>query len=524
MIAAALIARLDARAARIGVIGLGYAGLPLALRFAELGFPVSGFDTDPGKTGAINAGRSPVHGIADARVAAAGIAAHAGLAPARECDALLICVPTPIGPHKEPDLGAVRDTLAALAPHLRAGQAVSLESTTYPGTTEEYVLPALRAAGLTPGVDAFAIYSPEREDPGTPAHGVGQVPKLVAGATPACLAVARALYGPVAGELVPVSSLAAAEMTKLYENVFRAVNIGLVNELKRLCHAMALDVHEVIDAAATKPFGFMPFRPGPGLGGHCIPVDPYYLAWKARELGLAADFVELAGRVNDAMPGYTVARLRDALDRRGRTLHGARLLLLGLAYKPGVPDTRESPAIEIFRLLAEAGAEVAYHDPLVPRFPATRRLGGTAPDLASLPLSAAMLAGFDGVVLVTPQPGMDLALVRRHARLVLDTRGTFRDVPAAPLPAAPLPVSPVAAPPGFAEPQEPLGPPEAPPGAPLVVPLAAPLASPLASLAGGPLQDDTSGDFPSRAPGVYEKAAAASAPAPPGGQAVIVQG
>ncbi|MBP0494184.1 nucleotide sugar dehydrogenase [Pararoseomonas indoligenes] len=422
----ALIARLTTRQARIGVVGLGYAGLPLALRFAETGFAVEGFDIDPGKISAISAGRSPVHGIADDRVAASGMRAHGDAAAAAECDVLVICVPTPIGPHKEPDLSAVRDTLAALAPHLRAGQAVALESTTYPGTTEELLLPVLAAAGLRAGRDAFAIYSPEREDPGNPEGTVARVPKLVGGATPACLAVGQALYAPVAGGLVPVSSLAVAELAKCYENVFRAVNIGLVNELKRIAHAMHLDVNEVIDAAATKPFGFMPFRPGPGLGGHCIPVDPYYLAWKARELGVPSDFVELAGRVNDAMPAYAVMRLRDALDDRRIPLRGARILLLGLAYKPGVPDTRESPAVEIFRLLQERGAIVAYHDPLVPRFPATRRLHGTSPALESMALDEAVLAAQDAVLLVTPQPGMDLDLVRRTAPLVVDTRGAMR--------------------------------------------------------------------------------------------------
>ncbi len=426
MAEAALIAAILARRARIGVIGLGYAGLPLALRFAECGFPVAGFDIDTAKIAAIRAGRSPVHGIADARIV--GIDAHGmddGAAIAA-CDALLICVPTPIGAHKEPDLSAVRDTMAALAPHLRVGQAVSLESTTYPGTTTDYVLPALVAAGLTPGGDVFAIYSPEREDPGNPEGTVARVPKLVAGATPACLRVAEALYAPVAGRVVPVSSLAVAELAKLYENVFRAVNIGLVNELKRLCHGMGLDVHEVVDAAATKPFGFMPFRPGPGLGGHCIPVDPHYLAWTARGLGLPSDFIELAGRVNDAMPAYVVERLRDALDARGQALNGARILLLGLAYKSGVPDTRESPAIEIFRLLHARGAVLCYHDPLVSRFPATRRLGGGAPDLGSVALTPDLLAAQHAVLLVTPQPGMDLGLVLAHAALVVDTRGALR--------------------------------------------------------------------------------------------------
>ena len=423
-----LIARLEARQARIGVVGLGYAGLPLALRFAELGFPVAGFDIDPAKVAAIHLGRSPVHGIADARVAASGIQAHQDMAAARGCDAILICVPTPIGPHKEPDLGPVRDTLAALGPFLRPGQAVALESTTYPGTTEDYVIPALQAAGLVVGQDGFALYSPEREDPGNPEGTVGRVPKLVAGATETCRRVANALYGPVAaGRLVQVSSLRTAELVKLYENVFRAVNIGLVNELKRISHAMGLDVHEVIDAAQTKPFGFMAFRPGPGLGGHCIPVDPYYLAWKARELGVPSDFVELAGRVNDAMPAYAVGRLRDALDLRGKSLRGARILLLGLAYKPGVPDTRESPAIEIFRLLDERGAYVAYHDPLVPRFPATRRLRGQAPELLSQALTPPLLAAQDAVMVVTPQPGIDFATVRAHAPLIIDTRGVYRD-------------------------------------------------------------------------------------------------
>ncbi|MCR0981946.1 nucleotide sugar dehydrogenase [Roseomonas populi] len=422
----ALIARIAARRARIGIVGLGYAGLPLALRFAETGFAIEGFDIDPAKVSAIASGRSPVHGIADNRIAASAMRAHVDTVAAADCDVLVICVPTPIGPHKEPDLSAVRDTLAALAPHLRAGQAIALESTTYPGTTEELVLPVLAAAGLRVGQDAFAIYSPEREDPGNPEGTVARVPKLVGGATPACLAVGQALYAPVAGSLVPVSSLAVAELAKCYENVFRAVNIGLVNELKRIAHAMHLDVNEVIDAAATKPFGFMPFRPGPGLGGHCIPVDPYYLAWKARELGVPSDFVELAGRVNDAMPAYAVMRLRDALDDRQIPLRGARILLLGLAYKPGVPDTRESPAVEIFRLLEQRGAVVSYHDPLVPRFPTTRRLHGTSPALESVALDEAVLAAQDAVLLVTPQPGMDLELVRRAAPLVVDTRGAMR--------------------------------------------------------------------------------------------------
>lgn len=427
--ARALIGRAEARTATVGVVGLGYAGLPLALRFAEVGFRVVGFDTDAAKVEALRAGRSPLPGVAgDARVAAAGIAAHGTCEAAAGCDAVVVCVPTPLGPHREPDLSAVRASLAALVPWLREGTAVCLESTTYPGTTEEEVVPVLRAAGLVVGGTGFAVYSPEREDPGNPEGTVGRVPKLVAGATPTCLAVGMALYGPVAGSLVPCSSLAVAEMAKAHENVFRAVNIGLANELKRLCHAMGVDVEEVLDAAATKPFGFMPFRPGPGVGGHCIPVDPFYLAWRARRHGVPSDFVELAGRVNEAMPAYVVGRLRDALDARRVPLRGARVMLLGLAYKPGVADTRESPSVEVYRLLAARGAEVSYHDPMVPRFPRTRRLSGWAPDLASAPLTAEALAATDAVVVLTPQPGVDLAMVARHARLVVDTRGAMRGV------------------------------------------------------------------------------------------------
>ncbi len=414
-----LIARITDRHAAIGVIGLGYAGLPLARRFAHLGFRVLGFDTDPVKVAAVNAGRSPLPGR-PAPLDAPGLQG-AEMAAAARCDAICLCVPTPLGPGRLPDLTAITDSLAALRPHLRAGQAIALESTSYPGTTVETVVATLREAGLTPGVDGFAVYSPEREDPGTATHSVGHVPKLVAGATGACLRVGLALYGAVAPELVPMSSPEAAELAKLHENVFRAVNIGLVNELKLLCHRLGLDVHEVLDACATKPFGFMPFRPGPGLGGHCVPVDPWYLAHAARRAGTDPAFIETAARVNDAMPRWCVSRLRHAL---GRPLAGARVLVLGIAYKPDIADARESPALEILRLLDEAGARADYHDALLPELPATRRLG--AGRRRSVRLHPATLAAYDAAMIVTPHSDMDLDLVRSSIAVLVDTRGVLR--------------------------------------------------------------------------------------------------
>jgi len=417
-----LIARIAAREAVIGVVGLGYAGLPLARRFAQLGFRVIGFDSDATKIAAVNEGRSPLPGP-PSPLDAPGMAA-AGIAAARDCDAICLCLPTPLGPGRAPDLSAIGDSLTALGPHLRPGQAISLESTTYPGTTTETVVATLRAAGLEVGLDAFAIYSPEREDPGAARHSVAHVPKLIAGATRACLRVGKALYGEVAPRLVPMSSPEAAELAKLHENVFRAVNIGLVNELKLLCHRLGIDVHEVLDACATKPFGFMPFRPGPGLGGHCVPVDPWYLAHTARRVGVDPAFIETAARVNDAMPVWCVARLQAAL---GRTLAGARVLVLGIAYKPDVADARESPALEILRLLDEEGAEADYHDALLPALPDTRRLGPGG--RRSVCLDPATLAAYDAAMIVTPHSDMDLDLVRRSVGVLVDTRGVLRAHP-----------------------------------------------------------------------------------------------
>jgi UDP-N-acetyl-D-glucosamine dehydrogenase len=425
--AARLIARLERREATIGVLGLGYVGMPLALRFAEVGFAVLGFDIDAAKVDAINAGRSPLHGLADERVArhAGRLAATGDFARAGDCDAILICVPTPLGRHREPDLSFVTGSMEQILPHLRAGQAISLESTTYPGTTEEEIVPRLARAGLVVGETAFALYSPEREDPGNARFGIADIPKVISGHTPACGAVAQALYAPVAKGLVPVANTRTAETVKLLENIFRAVNIGLVNELKMLCHRMDIDVFEVIEAARTKPFGYMPFWPGPGLGGHCIPIDPFYLTWKAKEVGFDTRFIELAGQINSAMPHYVVDRLAAALNDRGRALKDARVLLLGIAYKPDVADPRESPALEIVDLLDDRGALVGYHDPLLPRYPHTRRHGPR--DLASQALSAGLLAAQDAVMIVTPHRAIDFDLVLAHARLIVDTRGVFRE-------------------------------------------------------------------------------------------------
>ncbi len=424
--AAALVAKLAAREATIGVLGLGYVGMPLALRYAEVGFRVLGIDIDAAKVATINRGRSPLSGLSDAAVARhrERLCASTDFARAGACDAILICVPTPLGRHREPDLSFVTGSMASLSPHLRRGQAISLESTTYPGTTEEEIVPVLERAGLAVGEDAFALYSPEREDPGNARFGIADIPKVVSGHTPACRAVAEALYAPVASGIVPVSNTRTAETVKLLENIFRAVNIGLVNEMKMLCHRMDIDIFEVIEAARTKPFGYMPFWPGPGLGGHCIPIDPFYLTWKAKEVGFDTRFIELAGHINSAMPHYVVDRLAQALNARGRAVKGASVLLLGIAYKPDVADPRESPALEIFDLLEGLGANIAYHDPLLATYPHTRRYGERP--ATSQALTPALLARQDAVMVITPHRAIDFDLVLAHAPLIVDTRGVYR--------------------------------------------------------------------------------------------------
>jgi UDP-N-acetyl-D-glucosamine dehydrogenase len=341
--------------------------------------------------------------------------------------AVILCVPTPLDRHLEPDLSYVRGTLDAVCPHLVPGHVVSLESTTYPGTTEEEVVPRLRARGLEPGRDVFVVYSPEREDPGNAAFTTATIPKVIGGLTPACLAAGLALYQPAFATLVPVSSCRVAELTKLLENIYRAVNIGLVNEMKVVATAMGIDIWEVIRAAATKPFGFTPFYPGPGLGGHCIPIDPFYLTWKAREVGVTTRFIELAGQVNRSMPEYVVERTMLALNDRGKAVKGSRILLLGLAYKPNVDDKRESPTFELMDRFADLGAEVAYHDPFIAEIGPTRehtRWQG----LTSVPWSRAEIAGHDAVVIATNHTVLDLTALANWADLVIDTRDAMRGI------------------------------------------------------------------------------------------------
>ncbi|MFB9242889.1 nucleotide sugar dehydrogenase [Massilia antarctica] len=420
-----LIDKFEQRRAVIGIIGLGYVGLPLSLRYAEAGFRVLGIDIDPAKVARLNAGASYIEHISTTAIGAAlaaGFEATSDFARAAEADALIICVPTPLNAYREPDLSFVLATADALLPYLRAGQVVSLESTTYPGTTDEQLRPRLAARGLTVGSDIFLVFSPEREDPGNPDYETRTIPKVCGGDTPACLRAGIALYSPAIDQVVPVSSTRAAELTKLLENIHRAVNIGLVNEMKIIADKMEIDIHEVIRAAATKPFGFTPFYPGPGLGGHCIPIDPFYLTWKARQYGLHTRFIELAGEINSDMPHWVIGKLADALNERSRSIRGSRVLVLGIAYKKNVEDMRESPSVELMEILRAKGAVVDYSDPHVPLFPPMREHHF---DLASVPLTAATIGSYDVLLLATSHSAFDYDLIQQHAALIIDTRGVY---------------------------------------------------------------------------------------------------
>ena len=420
------------RKATVGIVGMGYVGLPLMLAATASGFRVLGFDIDLVKIEGLNAGRSPLKHIGDAPVQAARAAglfeATADLTRSAEAEAILICVPTPLGPHREPNLGFVESTTRAIAPHLRQGQLIVLESTTWPGTTREVMKPILEAGGLRSGVDFFLAYSPEREDPGNIDFETSRIPKVVGGDGPAALLLAQALYDQLVVKTVPVSSPETAEAVKLTENIFRAVNIALVNELKLVFTSMGIDIFEVIEAARTKPFGYMPFYPGPGLGGHCIPIDPFYLTWKAQEFGIRTRFIELAGEINTAMPRFVVDRLAEAVDRRlGKGLSAARVLVVGLAYKKNVDDIRESPAFAVLELLEARGADVAYHDPHVAVIPRTREHASLA-GRRSVPLDPASLRGFDAAVIVTDHDAVDYEALVAGCPLVVDTRNATRAV------------------------------------------------------------------------------------------------
>ena len=428
-LAARLHLAIEQRTARVGVIGLGYVGLPLVELFVNNGFPVLGLDIDSVKVDKLEAGQSYIGHISSERIAAlksgGRFAATADFSRIGEADALLICVPTPLGPHREPDLGAVIATGRSIGAYLRPGQLVVLESTTYPGTTRDVLRPAVEAGGLEAGRDFFLAYSPEREDPGNPKYSAATIPKVVGGWNELSAGLARALYATAVPEVIAVSSCEVAEACKILENTYRAVNIALVNELKVVFDRMGLDIWEVISAAKTKPFGFQAFYPGPGLGGHCIPIDPFYLTWAARTYGLHTRFIELAGEINTGMPHYVIARLADALNERSKAVKGSHVLVLGAAYKPDVDDCRESPAVELLELLAERGAVVSYNDPHVPALPPLR---GHSIRLVSTELTAEVLKRQDCVLIATDHKAFDWPFVLNHAALVVDTRGVTRRV------------------------------------------------------------------------------------------------
>lgn len=414
------------KSAVIGIVGLGYVGLPLMLRYNEIGFKVLGIDIDQSKVDLLNAGKSYIEHIPSARIAKAsssGFEATTDFSRATECDALILCVPTPLNRYREPDMSFVINTTNSLKPYFREGQVISLESTTYPGTTEEELLPRVSEGGLNVGEDIFLVYSPEREDPGNPNFDTRTIPKVIGGHTANCLQVGIALYEQAIDQVVPVSSTKAAEMTKLLENIHRAVNIGLVNEMKVVADRMGVDIFEVIDAAATKPFGFTAYYPGPGLGGHCIPIDPFYLTWKAREYGVHTRFIELSGEINKAMPEYVLSKLMDGLNKHGKAINGSNILVLGISYKKNVDDMRESPSVEVMELIQAKGGNVAYSDPHVPVFPKMREHHF---DLQSVAITEETLKTYDAVVLTTDHDKFDYELIKNHAALIVDTRGVYR--------------------------------------------------------------------------------------------------
>lgn len=426
---------------KVGVIGCGYVGLPLGLRFAEAGHRVKGFDTDPNKVSKLNDGQTYIGHIPSTKiqqyVRSKHFSATSDFSCLAEMDAVVICVPTPLDQRREPDLSYVEQTARSIQPHLQRGQLIVLESTTYPGTTEELVLPILEESGLRCpiahgpdaehiGTDFFLAFSPEREDPGNKQYGLAQIPKVVGGVNPPSGRAAVSLYAQIVARVVPVSTTRAAEMTKLLENIFRCVNIALVNELKQLSLRMNIDIWEVIDAAATKPFGYMPFYPGPGLGGHCIPVDPYYLSWKAREYDFATRFIELAGEVNTAMPYHVVDAVANSLNNHKKSLKGSKILVLGVAYKKDVDDLRESPTLKIMQLLQQRGAVLDYNDPYFPQLHKMRHYNYE--NMKSVPLNPQTLGSYDAVIIATDHTSYDYGAIADAAKLVVDTRNATRRV------------------------------------------------------------------------------------------------
>tara|TARA_R110002111_G_scaffold42180_2_gene77794 strand:- start:324 stop:1634 length:1311 start_codon:yes stop_codon:yes gene_type:complete len=420
--------KIEDGSALIGVVALGYVGLPLMRSFFDAGFRVIGFDVDPEKVRMLNAGENYLKHLGKDFVGKMSSSdrfeATEDFGRLGEPDAIMICVPTPLGPHQEPDLSFVEHSADDVAKTLRAGQLIVLESTTYPGTTREVMLPRLEAKGLTCGKDFYLAYSPEREDPGRKDHNTQTIPKLVGGIDAESGELAVAMYRKAIKEVIPVSSAEVAESAKILENVYRSVNIALVNEMKLILEKMGIDVWEVIDAAATKPFGFQAFYPGPGLGGHCIPIDPYYLTWKAREVGQPTRFIELAGHVNHHMPDYVVQRTLLALNEEGKSVRGSKVLVMGLAYKPDVDDVRESPSFELIEQLADLGAQVEYHDPHVS---ATHKMRRHNLKMASVDISPETIAGYDCILIATHHTACDWDMIAGHAKLIVDTRGVMRN-------------------------------------------------------------------------------------------------
>ena len=413
------------RDACIAIIGIGYVGLPLTIRFSQEGFPVTGFDIDDEKVKLLIAGKSYIKHINAADIAAMsanGFKATTDFSKIAEVDVIIICVPTPLGVHNEPDLSYIHGTLESIKPYLREEQLLILESTTYPGTTEEEIVPEIDSAGFKIGENFFIGFSPEREDPGNKNFTTKTIPKLVSGVTQNCLEHTKALYDQIVDQTVPVSSPKVAEMTKVLENIHRAVNIGLANELKMVADKMDIDIYEVINAAATKPFGFTPYYPGPGLGGHCIPIDPFYLTWKAKEMGMNTRFIELAGEINAAMPSYVVQKVSETLNSVGKAIKGSKILVLGLAYKKNVDDLRESPSLEIIDILIDKGAIIDYCDPYFPTIPHTRKHQF---ELAAKPLNKNTLKSADLVLLATDHDDFDYDLIEKESPVIIDTRGKF---------------------------------------------------------------------------------------------------
>jgi len=422
--------KIETLQARVGVIGLGYVGLPLACEFVRAGFAVTGVDNDPARVEGINRGVSHVQDIPDAllgsRIGERKLTATTDVGRLRECDAVIICVPTPLRKTRDPDISYIVSAVEGIASTLHRDMLVVLESTTYPGTTEEVIRPKLEAEGLQAGKDFYLAFSPERVDPGNPSFNTRNTPKIVGGVTPRCTEMAAALYRRAVETVVPVSSTQCAEMIKLLENTFRSVNIGLVNEIALMCDRLRLDVWEVIDAAATKPFGFLPFYPGPGLGGHCIPIDPHYLSWKLKTLNYSAKFIELASEINGNMPHYVVTKVVDALNSRKKSVNGSRVLILGVAYKKDISDVRESPALDVIQLLKERGAEVVYHDPHAPEVRLEHEV------LRSVPLTDELLGKSDCTVIVTNHSTYDYPRIVERAQVLVDTRNATRGAKAPP--------------------------------------------------------------------------------------------